>query len=192
VAHIDDLVDRIPDPSLREQVASEVAKLVERKDFGLVFQRHLPADIEVPGVKPRRGDIVRIRGDETRQNHVVLSTRQGTVSLVAVDAALRIADDAVPSDHAESAIVVVKNFDMPIYPGLAPLGEVRRGGSKPSHVVIEGENYYVLETLMYTHGSKVDLIYIDPPYNTGTDDWIYNDRFVAFREILAEQWSGPR
>ena len=37
---------------LRAQVAAELAKLVERKDFGLVFQRHLPEDLEVPDVRP--------------------------------------------------------------------------------------------------------------------------------------------
>lgn len=38
VAHIDNLIERITDPHLRGQIAQEVAKLVEQKDFGLVFQ----------------------------------------------------------------------------------------------------------------------------------------------------------
>ncbi len=42
---------------------------------------------------------------------------------------------------------MVEDFSVPIYPGLAPLGEINRGGEKPAHVVIEGENYYALETL---------------------------------------------
>ena len=42
MAPVDNLIERIPDPHLRAQIAEEVAKLVEHKDFGLVFQRHLP------------------------------------------------------------------------------------------------------------------------------------------------------
>ena len=67
MAHVDNLIERISDPHLRAQIAEEVAKLVERKDFGLVFQRHLPEDLEVPGTKPRRGDIVRLRADADNQ-----------------------------------------------------------------------------------------------------------------------------
>ncbi len=48
VAHIDNLVERIADPALRAQIASELSKLVERKSFGLVFQRHRPEDVETP------------------------------------------------------------------------------------------------------------------------------------------------
>lgn len=179
VAHIDNLVERIADPALRAQIADEVAKLVERKDFGLVFQRHLPEDLEVPDVVARRGDTVRLRGDDEKQNYVVLSRTAGAASIVAVDAAKQTIEGSEPEHYSPDELVVVKDFDAPVYPGLRPLGEVRRGGDKPSHIVIEGENYYALETLLYTHERKVDVIYIDPPYNTGNDDWIYNDRFVA-------------
>lgn len=44
--------------------------------------------------------------------------------------------------------------------------------------MINGENYHVLQALRTTHRGKVDLIYIDPPYNTGNDSWIYNDRYI--------------
>jgi adenine-specific DNA-methyltransferase len=49
---------------------------------------------------------------------------------------------------------------------------------KPINLVIEGDNYHSLSVLNYTHREKVDLIYIDPPYNTGTKDFRYNDQFV--------------
>jgi len=48
----------------------------------------------------------------------------------------------------------------------------------PTHLIIEGDNYHALSVLNYTHAGKIDLIYIDPPYNTGNKDFIYNDRFV--------------
>ncbi|MDO8382336.1 MAG: site-specific DNA-methyltransferase [Microbacterium sp.] len=179
MAHVDNLIERIPDPHLRAQIAEEVAKLVEHKDFGLVFQRHLPEDLEVPGTRPRRGDMVRLRADPEKQNHVVLATKDGRATIIAVDAAKQTIEGSESAILDHDQLVVVKDFSVPIYPGLVPLGEINRGGDKPAHVVIEGENYYALETLLYTHERKVDLIYIDPPYNTGADDWIYNDRFVA-------------
>jgi adenine-specific DNA-methyltransferase len=48
----------------------------------------------------------------------------------------------------------------------------------PTNIVIEGDNYHALSCLRYTHKGKVDVIYIDPPYNTGNKDFIYNDRYV--------------
>lgn len=50
--------------------------------------------------------------------------------------------------------------------------------SDPTHLLIEGDNYHALSVLNYTHAGKIDLIYIDPPYNTGHKDFIYNDSFV--------------
>ena len=62
----------------------------------------------------------------------------------------------------------MKRFHEQIFPGLTPVGQVRRGADdKPAHVVISGENFHTLQLLMYAYGGKVDCIYIDPPYNTG-------------------------
>ena len=49
---------------------------------------------------------------------------------------------------------------------------------QPTHLLIEGDNYHALSALAYTHKGAVDLIYIDPPYNTGNRDFRYNDNFV--------------
>lgn len=48
----------------------------------------------------------------------------------------------------------------------------------PNHILIEGDNLEALTTLAYTHEGKIDVIYIDPPYNTGNKDFIYNDSYV--------------
>ena len=59
--------------------------------------------------------------------------------------------------------------------------ELDVAGSDPSdlaHILIEGDNLHALHVLQATHRGKVDVIYIDPPYNTGNQDWIYNDRYV--------------
>ena len=52
------------------------------------------------------------------------------------------------------------------------------GPDASNHVLIEGDNLEALTTLTYTHAGKIDVIYIDPPYNTGNKDFVYNDSFV--------------
>ena len=51
-------------------------------------------------------------------------------------------------------------------------------GEVPNHILIEGDNLEALTALSYTHEGKIDVIYIDPPYNTGNKDFVYNDSFV--------------
>ena len=48
----------------------------------------------------------------------------------------------------------------------------------PNHILIEGDNLEALTALSYTHEGKINVIYIDPPYNTGNKDFIYNDAYV--------------
>lgn len=48
-----------------------------------------------------------------------------------------------------------------------------------TNVLISGDNFHSLSVLNYTHKEKIDIIYIDPPYNTGNKDFIYNDKFVV-------------
>jgi adenine-specific DNA-methyltransferase len=47
----------------------------------------------------------------------------------------------------------------------------------PDHLLIEGENLHALMVLQETHEKKIDLIYIDPPYNRGCNDFVYNDNY---------------
>ena len=50
--------------------------------------------------------------------------------------------------------------------------------SKPINILIEGDNYHALSVLNFTHQGEIDVIYIDPPYNTGARDWKYNNDYV--------------
>ena len=56
--------------------------------------------------------------------------------------------------------------------------EIFTNDNEPTHILIEGDNYHSLSVLNYTHKGEIDLIYIDPPYNTGAKDFIYNDQYV--------------
>ena len=52
------------------------------------------------------------------------------------------------------------------------------GEDNPNHILIEGDNLHALTALTFTHEGAIDVIYIDPPYNTGNKDFKYNDTFV--------------
>lgn len=55
---------------------------------------------------------------------------------------------------------------------------IENAPSEPTNIIIEGDNYHALSVLNYTHAGKIDVIYIDPPYNTGNEDFVYNDCYV--------------
>jgi len=76
---------------------------------------------------------------------------------------------------------VPEGFDDDVENKLPILVEVPEKGilnndGKPTHILIEGDNYHALTCLNYSHKEKIDLIYIDPPYNTGTDGFKFKDK----------------
>lgn len=66
----------------------------------------------------------------------------------------------------------------PVVPMLTPVASAGAASSPACHVLIEGDNFHALQVLQHTHHQAVDIIYIDPPYNTGNKDFKYNDSFV--------------
>lgn len=60
--------------------------------------------------------------------------------------------------------------------------EIETDKNKPVNILIEGDNYHALSVLNYTHQGRVDVIYIDPPYNTGSQDFIFNDKYVDLED----------
>lgn len=75
---------------------------------------------------------------------------------------------------------VPENFTPKQFPVLKEVKnkEIESDKAKPVNLLIEGDNYHSLAVLNFTHQNEVDVIYIDPPYNTGNKDFIYNDKFV--------------
>lgn len=74
-------------------------------------------------------------------------------------------------------------FEEEVQKKLPVLKDITKNGiedkSEPNNVVIEGDNYHALAVLNYTHSRNIDVIYIDPPYNTGNDSTFrYNDRII--------------
>ena len=56
--------------------------------------------------------------------------------------------------------------------------EISAAPEKPYNFLLEGDNLHSLYLLEKTHKGAIDLIYIDPPYNTGNKDFVYDDSFV--------------
>jgi len=160
--------------------------MLNKQPFGLVFQAHKPETVELPNYKIRKGCKVRYRAQPESDIYRVTRVDRGaggTATITSLDEAAAITEAQI------SDLVVVREFGEPIYPGLRSVGEVHRGGSKPSHVVINAENFHGLETLLYTHEDKVDAIYIDPPYNSGARTWKYNNDYVdAVDQYRHSKW----
>lgn len=175
------------DLQLGADLESEFRVLSERRPFGLNFERHQPEAVELPSRPVRKGDKVRVlppRGT-TAKGEPSLWRVTGFVGaaearIVRLTPVTREGPDGVTERFASVAdLVVVAEFRDPIYPGLLSTGRLERGTpDQPFHTVINAENYHALQTLLFTHRGQVDCIYIDPPYATGKDDWIYNDRHV--------------
>lgn len=169
------------DAQLGADLEREFKALSTRLPFGLNFERHSPEAVELPLRPIRKGDKVRVlppRGSTTKGDQRLWQVKAIHKTTKTADLDLVGADEAESKTAELAELVVVAEFRDTIYPGLVSTGKVERGGDKPYHTVINGENYHVLKALTYTHRGKVDAIYIDPPYNTGAKDWKYNNDYV--------------
>lgn len=168
---LDQLIGRIEDEALRDRLAREVELLRGSRRFGMVFDRHLPESVRLPDHPIRKGIRVALRDESSAETWTVerFTDRTREVSVLSGDGGERLVSD----------LIVIREFGEPIYPGLRSVERIANGPEDaPWHVVINGENFHALQALRSTHREKIDLIYIDPPYNTGNDGWIYNDRYV--------------
>lgn len=185
MSRLNDLLRQLEakDPSMAKELRKEYDALADRRAFGLNFERHTPESVELPGRKIRKGDRVHVlpgRGENpTKENSRLW--RVTAIDRLAGTATIEdwSVEPAATQEQLLTELVVVAEFRDPIYPGLVSTGRIERGGDKPFHAVINGENYHALQTLLFTHRGQVDCIYIDPPYNTGNEGWIYNDKYVA-------------
>jgi len=173
---IDALLARIIDKDLRQAITHEVARIKDSKDFGLVFERHLPESVRLADYPIRRGSQVQERSTTSGSTWFVDKISNDSASLINKTT-------GEPHTLPLSELVALKGFGEVIYPGFERLGGVYRGGEKSSNLLINGENYYVLQSLLYAFEEKVDVIYIDPPYNTGARDWKYDNNYVDDSDV---------
>jgi len=169
-SYIDNLLSKIDDESLRTRLTNEINKLRDNKEFGLVFERHIPEYVRIYKREITEGAHVQLRFSKSDDIFTVREIK-GKKARIADK------DDKISDKKLDELVVVIRHGDS-IYPGLVEVDRVERGGDKPFHTVINAENYHALQLLLYTHEGKIDCIYIDPPYNTGAKDWKYNNDYV--------------
>lgn len=68
--------------------------------------------------------------------------------------------------------------ELPVLKEVKERALISKDKDAPNHILIEGDNLEALTTLAYTHTGRIDVIYIDPPYNTGNKDFVYNDKII--------------
>ena len=185
MAHIDNLIESIKDPQLRAALRAEYDKVTKNRRLGLVFDRHLPESVTLPGFAIRDGEKVQVLTDGTDDPLDVDGTGLWTVTSLDAGTAHLLDGEGHTRNVPVDRLVATREFGDPIYPGLASTGRVIRGGGtdgddggKPFHTVINAENHHALEALLFAYEGQVDAIYIDPPYNTGARDWKYNNDYV--------------
>ena len=71
----------------------------------------------------------------------------------------------------------VRKANEPVNAVLRPCPEESKNWEKTKNIYIEGDNLDVLKVLYKSYAGQIKMIYIDPPYNTGSD-FIYNDTFT--------------
>jgi adenine-specific DNA-methyltransferase len=176
------------DPKMGADLDREFKVLSSRLPFGLNFERHSPEAVELPQRSVRKGDKVRVlppRGTRKKGGSelwLVKSIRKTDDRKIADLEPLNSSESAMHQAAVDDLVVVAEFRDI-IYPGLTSTGGVQRGGAKANHTVINGENFHVLKALTYTHRGKIDVIYIDPPYNSGAKDWKYNNDYVEKEDL---------
>src|SRR5690349_9996663 len=172
MGRMDDLVSEVKDEKLRNELRAALSEIKRYKRFGIVFEEHIP-ETTLLDLPVKINSLVQRRDDERGLLWRVSSftDNNARVSIIALD-------DMKMENVAVKELLVVKRFGEPIYPALTSLGAIKRGGNKPVHAVINGENFHALQLFLYLYERQVDCIYIDPPYNTGARDWKYNNRYV--------------
>lgn len=80
-------------------------------------------------------------------------------------------------EYKEEDVVQECKSKLPVISSVPDL-DINKGAELNNNIMIEGDNYHALSVLNYTHKEKIDVIYIDPPYNTGAKDWRYNNNYI--------------
>lgn len=183
-AQVQDMIERAS--RLGDDVlASEIRAFAASRQFGLVFEHNRPERMRLYGKPVSVGDVVQVLPDRGKAEDAASKLLWRVDAIVGTTAELNAYKTQSYTENNEEPrsaqlgdLVSVAEYDHPIFAGLRETGRVERGGNKPYQVVINGENYHALESLLFCYAGRVDCIYIDPPYNSGARDWKYNNDYV--------------
>ncbi len=144
MARIDDLINEVADPELRLSLKDAAADLRADKKFGLVFEDHIPETVSLPGLTIQVGDLIQYRKD------INLGRRYRVEALTGDTAKVQPAEGGKAMTADVDALHLVKRFGEPIYPGLSLVASKLLGSEdRPSHVVIDAENFHAIQLLTY-------------------------------------------
>lgn len=118
--------------------------------------------------KPEENQIAQLENEVARLNKKIakyeaIELKQNRYGLVWLDVPEAFEDDV------ENKLPILEEV---------PEFAISSKDGKPTHLLIEGDNYHALTCLNYTHKEKIDVVYIDPPYNTGSDGFKYKDKRI--------------
>ena len=80
-------------------------------------------------------------------------------------------------EQHEEAVDVMMRDNIPVFTEV-PEREIAAAPGQGYNFILEGDNLHSLRLLEKTHKGRIDVIYIDPPYNTGNKDFVYDDAYV--------------
>lgn len=81
-------------------------------------------------------------------------------------------------ENHEEAVEEQLREQLPVFREVPERRILSGDADAPNHIIIEAENLHALVALTYTHAGRIDVMYLDPPYNTGNKDFVYNDSYV--------------
>lgn len=81
-------------------------------------------------------------------------------------------------EEHEEAVDVMMRTHIPVFTADDSLEIDGDSSTERFNFLLEGDNLHSLRLLQKTHHGSIDLIYIDPPYNTGSEDFVYEDKYV--------------
>lgn len=172
MAAINDLVNQISDVRLRARLSEEVAYLAKKKKFGLVFEEHLPEKTLLYNSELKVGMTVCYKNKSVDDTYLVTDINDNEVTLRNLKTGELFSEE-------KRKVVQIRRFGEAVFPMLKHVDSVQKGSKDAAwHMLIEADNYHALQLLDYLYPGEVDCIYIDPPYNTGSRDWKYNNSFV--------------
>ncbi len=176
---ISSLLSQIPDANLRAELSRAVEEALRDRHFGLVFEEHLPEVQALVGVSIRKGTRVSVVGEPLNCTwHVESLEMRGALQWAKLRREGGLEGEIKHREIAVSALIPVARYGEAIYPSLRPMERVERAPDAPFHSIINADNYHALQLLLYGYQGAFDVIYIDPPYNTGARDWKYNNDYI--------------
>ena len=93
-------------------------------------------------------------------------------------------------EQHEEAVNVQMRDNIPVFTEV-PEREIAAAPGEKYNFLLEGDNLHSLRLLEKTHTGRIDVIYIDPPYNRGKDDFVYDDNYIDNTWILRQNIKSP-